>query len=296
MDMSFLSNRLDVKFDTFANLATFATWALLAGSLGGCASAPRGSAKAEDQPDATHAQMLEMRTLLTQMGQRMEAMETRLGSVGDRLNATQTSLDNLLANTKAVPSAVNAHPSHGVGTTPIIPTAPSDPEAGFANDDAAQGFRKASILLAAQKYPEAVLAFSAFLEKFPDHALAGSAQYYVGESYARQKEYRLALREFERVLTSYDRSPHVADTLREMARAEDQLKLPEQAARHRQLLTSLFPQSPAAGTTIDTAGAGASAGAAQHSGAAALDGPPAGQPPTAPLESKVNHDDEAKEQ
>jgi outer membrane protein assembly factor BamD (BamD/ComL family) len=63
----------------------------------------------------------------------------------------------------------------------------------------------------------------------------------------KQKEYKNAAAEYERVLTSYDRSPHIADTLKELAETEDQLKLTDRAARHRQLLTSLFPQSPALG-------------------------------------------------
>ena len=39
-----------------------------------------------------------------------------------------------------------------------------------------------------------------------------------------------------------------ADTLREMAEAEDALKKNQDAARHRQILMSTFPQSPAART------------------------------------------------
>ena len=46
------------------------------------------------------------------------------------------------------------------------------------------------------------------------------------------------------MLTTYDRSPHVAATLRDLAEAEAELKLPEDSARHKHLLSSLFPHSP----------------------------------------------------
>jgi hypothetical protein len=69
----------------------------------------------------------------------------------------------------------------------------------------------------------------------------------VGSSYYQQREYKLAAQEYQKVLTTYDRSGHVADTLRDLAETEDHLKLKELSVRHRQLLSSLFPQSPAAG-------------------------------------------------
>ncbi len=143
------------------------------------------------------------------------------------------------------PNAVIGHPSENGGSPVSSSPARHDPEAGFLNDEPIQIFRKAMITFQGQSYPEAILIFSRFLEKFPDHALAGSAQFYVGEAYMKQKEYKLALSEFQRVLTSYDRSAHVSDTLIEMALAEDTLKKSQQASVHRHLLSTLFPQSPA---------------------------------------------------
>jgi tetratricopeptide (TPR) repeat protein len=102
------------------------------------------------------------------------------------------------------------------------------------------------ILFKAKKFPESMLAFSSFIERYADHPLAGSAQFYVGECYYRQKEYKLAVVEYQRVLTSYDRSGSLPETLKQMAQAEEHLAQAEDALKHRQLLLSLFPQSPAA--------------------------------------------------
>lgn len=196
-------------------------------------------------------------------------------------------IDALTRKVEALESKLaTAEPAKSVTSVAVTPktvehigsaltTAPSrsDPEAGFINDAAVKDFRAAKVLFDAKKHTEAVLAFSNFLEKYPDHALAGSAQFYIGVSYSNQNEPKLALHELERVLTSYDRSVPVAETLRRMAELEDSLKLTADAQKHRQLLNSLFAQSPAAATTAANT---QSKPAANPS----LDEPP---PPTAPI-------------
>ncbi len=232
--------------------STLIATALAAVFATGCASTRNSAAppkvektdEIKEESEANRAQLAEFRNLLNNLTQRMESMETRLNSLNEKTSATKSSLDTLLANGKGQLVGVQKHPGD-VGARPAANPAPSDPEAGFLNDEAIQGYRKAIILLEAQKFAEAALVFSAFLEKYPDHPLAGNAQYFVGHAYLKRKEYKIAANEYQRVLTSYDRSSRVADTLREIAEAEDHLKMPEQAARHRQLLTSLFPQSPA---------------------------------------------------
>ena len=269
----------------------------LAGALVGCAtSQPKGMQK--EDFDAMRAQLTEMRTLIVNQGSRLESIETRVGTISDKVANSQSNIDNLMANRKPMPAQVSSHPSEGAGTEPQEILASLDPEAGFVNDGAIQDYRKGEILFEAQKFPEAVLAFSSFVEKYPDHPLAGSAQYSIGEAYFKRKEYKLALHEFERVLTSYDRSPHISDTLRELAETEDALKMPEQAARHRQLLTSLFAQAPAASFSPANAPKALEHGTAPTSGNSPtasphLDEPPAAatshaELPTAPLTAPLS--------
>ncbi len=138
---------------------------------------------------------------------------------------------------------VVAPPSEAAGA----PMEPDPVQAGeFSQDSGTVAYRKAHAYFRAAKYPEAGLAFSNFVEKYPDHVFAGDAQYYAGLSYLKQNEPKAAIQEFERVLTSFDRSPKISDTLRDLADAEERLKQTDAAAKHRQLLLSLFPSSPAA--------------------------------------------------
>jgi TolA-binding protein len=205
----------------------------------GCSTAPAQKPNSSDPsnpPDHT-AQ------LLNDLNNRLQTFEAKLNSMNDKIDSTRFSLEQMSHQRLSQTVGVTSHPAdQNDAQTSEEP----DSSSGFKHDEAVLKLRQAMILFEGQKYPEAVLSFSELLEKYPDHPLASSAQFYVAESYLMQKENKIALQEFQRVLNTYDRSPHIPDTLKEMALIEDQLKKEEDAAKHRQLLTSLFPQSPAA--------------------------------------------------
>lgn len=181
---------------------------------------------------------------LEKLARRIDYLETRLEDLGQRVLLKGRGPASAKAG-QVVVTGIKPHPSDGVGTPLRTPAASLDPERGFLNDEPVQAYRRALITYKGKKYPEAILAFSGFLEKYPDHPFAGSAQYYVGDCYLKQGETKLAAQEFMRVLTSYDRSPHISDALKQISAAEDTLKQSQQAAKHRQQLTSLFASSPA---------------------------------------------------
>lgn len=211
---------------------------ILFGSTLGCSVAEirHPSAPSEPEPEKA-ATRDESAKLLTELNLKIQTLEAKLTSMNDKL-------DTFRAQSEIKP--VSPHPTDTFGAPIQVTPAAKDPENGFTQDEPVQEFRQALILFEGQKYPESILAFSKFLEKYPDHPFAGSAQFYVGESYMKQKEYQLALQEFQRVLTTYDRCPHISDTLKEMVVAEENLKKTPEAGVHKHLLTSLFPASPAA--------------------------------------------------
>lgn len=206
------------------------------------AAAPKKEAKADPKPDENKKVSMDAADLNT----RVASLEARLAGLSDKINSTRSELDQWLNLQKNKPTRVVTHPADAGGSQVHSAPALRDPSAGFTEDAAVQSYRKGILLLKSERYSDSVLAFSNFLEKFPDHPLAGMAQYYIGESYMRQKEYKLALEEFQRVLTSYDRSAYIAKALNKMAEAEDELKKTQDANKHRQLLSTLFPHSPAA--------------------------------------------------
>lgn len=218
-----------------------------------CSTAPTRPEPGSEDPAVkapTQAEINQLKEQMTALSTRLESMETKISSIGDKLQADRSEAPSAAQGHKPVDVPVGAVASQELSAhDPSSETPPAhrqDPEAGFVQDAAVSGYRQAMILFRAEKYPEAVLAFSSFLERYADHPLAGAAQYYIGESYFRQKEYKLAAEELQRVLTSYDRSSHVPNALLRLAEAEAVLSRADESAKHRQMLLALFPHSPSA--------------------------------------------------
>ncbi len=68
----------------------------------------------------------------------------------------------------------------------------------------------------AEEHGQAVLEFTELIDKFPKHALAANAQYWIGEAYYRQRDFNQALTEFQKVPDLYPQSPPVAEALLKM--------------------------------------------------------------------------------
>jgi TolA-binding protein len=221
----------------------------------GCATmqpAPPAAAPAPEDP-----RVGELQKQLDTLKGKLESLEFKLATVNDKVDAARTSIDTLGKTREPEVGAVEVRTPIVDQATASSPSALStvskpagDPHAGFVSDSAVASYRKAMVLFEAGRNAEAILGFTQFLDQNADHPWAGSAQYHVGMAYSAQKECKLAIQELSRVLTSYDRSPHVPDALAELVRCEDELKLKQQAAQHRQLLLSLYPNAPAARRTI----------------------------------------------
>jgi tol-pal system protein YbgF len=65
----------------------------------------------------------------------------------------------------------------------------------------------------AEEHGQAVLEFTELIEKFPKHALAANAQYWIGEAYYRQRDFSQALSEFQKVPDLYPQSAPIPDAL-----------------------------------------------------------------------------------
>jgi tol-pal system protein YbgF len=175
---------------------------------------------------------------------KLDSVTSEMRSLNEKIDNNQNRVDTLAHNNQKIkPSPIGAVTTEGASNLP--PAGEMEAETSFSAKAAVQKFRESMVLYEARNYPESALSFSAFVEQYPDHPLAGSAQYFLGESYFQQHEYKLAARELAQVITSFDHSTHITDTLLDLASSEDRLGNTEDASKHRQLLTSLFPHSPA---------------------------------------------------
>ena len=94
---------------------------------------------------------------------------------------------------------------------PVAPGAPRG--AARSAQSAEQLFSAAMANFRAQEPGQAVLELTDLIARFPDHALAASAQLWIGEAYYQQRDYRQSLVELKRVLDGYPKSRQVADAL-----------------------------------------------------------------------------------
>lgn len=181
------------------------------------------------------------------------------------LESTVTTLNSRIQELEGKLQAVQAHPDHSVvpetaaskafrrqvldGVTAVNPVNPSvaanDPGAGYVNDASVRAFQQGKLLFDQEKYPESILAFSAFLETNRNHPLASSAQYYIGENYYRQSDYAVADTEFQKLASHYPQSPRVSYALVRLSQTAGALGKTDEAKRYKTQVEGLFPKSPA---------------------------------------------------
>jgi tol-pal system protein YbgF len=143
-----------------------------------------------------------------------------------------------------VPQAV---PSESV--PPISPVQPREPAppapAASRAGNPEQEYNAALATYRSREHGQAVLDFLDFIAKHPKHPLAGNAQYWIGEAYWAQRDYRQALVEFEKV-SEY--GPGKApDALVKIGLCHARLRDAARAEQAWQRVIREYPKSEAAG-------------------------------------------------
>jgi tol-pal system protein YbgF len=89
----------------------------------------------------------------------------------------------------------------------------------------------------------AIMGFQEVLAKFPDSELADNAQYWIGESYYAQKDYKQALKEFGKAVDTYPKGDKVPAAMLKAAMCQQQLGDKKSAKSTLQKLISGYPNS-----------------------------------------------------
>ena len=199
--------------------------------------------------------------------QRLEALTstaTALSARVEDLNTRTEALGRQLRGAAPVPAPL---PPTARPTTPAAPSAPTTPAAPVEptpgsrpSTNALQPqdiYQAAYIDFSKGSYPLAIAGFREFLRRYPDHALGGAAQYWIGEAHfsvargymnAGQADkateaLEQAVQEFRKVQANYARSDKAATALYKEALALLDLKQPAVAQARLQYLVDNFPQA-----------------------------------------------------
>jgi TolA-binding protein len=208
-------------------------------------SSSRKTAQNDNQYDATESdeasngdlkdrRIRGLETTVTELNTRIQELEGKLQAAHQR--------PNLDARLQKSPSPAATRQNIGA-VTPTV--AANDPGAGYANDANVRAFQQGKILFDQEKFPEAVLALSAFLERNENHTLAGTAQYYIAESYYRQGDYPVADQEFQKLALRYPNSSRLSWALLRLADCAAKTGRTEDARRYRLQAEGLYAKSPA---------------------------------------------------
>lgn len=118
-----------------------------------------------------------------------------------------------------VPEEVTSTPLDAIGGGGS-PSSASGPE---------QFYQQTHAQLLRRQFDTAELGFKQFLRKYPDHELAGNAQYWLGETFYARRQYKLAAEAFLKGYEDYAKSPKAADSLVKLGMTLNRLGQQKQA-------------------------------------------------------------------
>lgn len=104
-------------------------------------------------------------------------------------------------------------------------------------------YEKSNESLLRRQFGEAEAGFSTFLQKYPDHGLAGSAQYWLGETYYAQSDFKRAAQTFLQGYKKYPKGRRAADSLLKLGISLNKLGQPEQACAAYSAVSSEYPKA-----------------------------------------------------
>jgi tol-pal system protein YbgF len=186
--------------------------------------------------DMLEREMRELRGEIERMTHEMESLTRRQRELYLDLDRRLQNLETGGRPERPVPSLGAMEPlqEQADGGSPV-----GDPAAERAEYDAA--FR----MLQEGRYPAAISAFQAYLERYPDGRFADNAQYWLGEAHYVSRDYRAALVLFQEVEQRFPSSQKVADAKLKIGYVHYELQQWEDA---RAVLTDVTQRYP--GTTI----------------------------------------------
>lgn len=201
-------------------------------------------------------QMADLQSQMQQLQGQVEELQHQVQQLQDQNKAQYTDLDSRLdkleggkpANAPApaasslVPepaaSTASAPPPQPQATTSAGPPPPPTPDQQAAYNGAFKS-------LTGGDYVTAARGFRAYIQQYPDSALAPNAYYWLGESYYVTQNYQVSLQTFQALLQAYPDSDKAPDAMLKIGYAQAEMKQYDDA---QATLTAVMNKYP--GTTV----------------------------------------------
>ncbi len=173
----------------------------------------------------------------------MDELSARLAMVSQQLAQAQgvlETVDSRLAGSAGAPPLASggstASPTTGGGNPPTTSVAPPAPAPQSLYDNALRDLNTGKYDLARQQFHE-------YLQYYGRTALAGNAQFHIGETYYRQNDFKRAIAEYDKVLQNFPDSNKVAAALLKKGYAQLELNQREEGVSTLRSLVEKYPRS-----------------------------------------------------
>jgi len=217
----------------------------------------------ERQANALGSRLDGLATSVTGLSSRVDEITMRMEALSRQLGVTpRPPSSSVVPPSSAAPAPGTVSPAPSgtppqTATAPVTPMAPPPPRPTTGALQPEDIYQAAYIDFSKGAYQIAITNFREFIRRFPDHKLAGNAQYWVGEAHfslARgytdgaqaeraQEELGKAIQEFRKVVANYARGEKTPAALYKEALALIELKQPQVAQARLQYLVDNFPQA-----------------------------------------------------
>ena len=114
---------------------------------------------------------------------------------------------------------------------------------GAATESPESLYERSNESLLRRQFGEAEAGFSTFLQKYPDHSLSGSAQYWLGETFYAQGDYKRAAANFLQGYKKYPKSRRAPDSLLKLGISLNRLGQSEQACAAYAAVSAEYPKA-----------------------------------------------------
>jgi tol-pal system protein YbgF len=104
-------------------------------------------------------------------------------------------------------------------------------------------FEQSNEALLRRQFTEAASGFQKLLQTYPDHSLAGSAQYWLGETYYAQGDYRMAAQNFLTGYQKYPKSRRAPDSLLKLGLSLNKMGQKDQACASFVSIAAEYPKA-----------------------------------------------------
>jgi tol-pal system protein YbgF len=128
---------------------------------------------------------------------------------------------------------------------PVTIAAPATPS-DHANDPMYNEYSSAYKLYQNKEYSKSLVAFYAFVEKYPNSYLTDNAYLWLGESYFQQGEYKMAIDEYQKVMQKFPQGSKTPDAMLKIATSYKMLGDKKNSDKYLDGLISKYPNANAA--------------------------------------------------